>query len=148
MSSARQGVGFWRRAVAWLLDMMWISVVAFLLADKIFGIDVLPRGPNRDMSMEMMLRREAVLLCAFIFWLLYCTAMEICPTRGSLGKMVMQIKVTDRKGRRLKFGHALARNLLKVVSALPLGLGFFWTGWDDRKQAWHDKMTKSYIVNK
>ena len=32
------------------------------------------------------------------------------------------------------------------LSAIPFGLGFFWVGIDDRRQAWHDKLVHTCVV--
>ncbi len=32
------------------------------------------------------------------------------------------------------------------VSALPLYLGFLWVIWDPHKQAWHDKIFRTYVL--
>lgn len=63
------------------------------------------------------------------------------------GKMVMGLHVI-RPGRPVPgIGPALARETLgKLMSALSLGLGYAWAGWDPRKQTWHDKLAGTYVV--
>jgi uncharacterized RDD family membrane protein YckC len=39
------------------------------------------------------------------------------------------------------------RYLGYFVSALPLGLGFFWVAWDKRKQGFHDKLAKTVVIH-
>lgn len=38
------------------------------------------------------------------------------------------------------------RQLAKVLSAIPLGLGFWWMLWDPRHQTWHDKLAKTIVI--
>jgi uncharacterized RDD family membrane protein YckC len=74
----------------------------------------------------------------------------------TLGKQVCNIRVVKEDGARVDIGFALLRDF--VVKGLLFGTvgGFFfgiptlvdylWPLWDDRKQALHDKMVSSYVV--
>ncbi len=42
-------------------------------------------------------------------------------------------------------GLALARELLKWISTIPLYFGFFWMLWDKERQTWHDKIVGSRV---
>ena len=129
-----------------MLDLTPINIFAFLIAYKVFGIDI-NRPPAYDhFDWEYIWVREQIRICAFAFWAIYCAIMESTSVRGSLGKIIMQIKVTDHRGRRLGFGRALARNLGKFISYLPCWLGFFWVAFDAKKQAWHDKLADTFVV--
>jgi uncharacterized RDD family membrane protein YckC len=33
-----------------------------------------------------------------------------------------------------------------MVSGFPFCLGFLWAGWDENKQAWHDKIVGTYVI--
>jgi uncharacterized RDD family membrane protein YckC len=35
---------------------------------------------------------------------------------------------------------------MKMVSAVPLFLGFFWMLWDEKGQTWHDKVAETTVV--
>ena len=65
---------------------------------------------------------------------------------ATVGKQVMKIKVVNEKGKTLSYGEAILRYLGYIVSAIPLGLGFLWVIWDDKKQGFHDKIAKTYVV--
>ena len=38
------------------------------------------------------------------------------------------------------------RYLAYLVSMLPLCFGFLWIAWDKKKQGWHDKIAKTYVI--
>ncbi len=38
------------------------------------------------------------------------------------------------------------RQLVKIVSAAVLFLGYFWMLWDKEKQCWHDKAARDVVV--
>lgn len=72
------------------------------------------------------------------FWLRYF---------ATPGKMLFGCQVVDATtGGRLSLGQSLLRYICYLVSALPLGLGFFWVAWDKRKQGFHDKLAKTIVV--
>jgi hypothetical protein len=54
--------------------------------------------------------------------------------------------VVDANGARLTFVRALLRNLAKIISSLPFGLGFLLAAFTPRKQALHDLITKCLVV--
>lgn len=62
------------------------------------------------------------------------------------GKKLMGIMVKSESGRNLTLKEAILRELGKIVSAFPFLLGFIWTFFDKKRQAWHDKFVKSLVV--
>ena len=66
--------------------------------------------------------------------------------QGTFGKKLLGIKVVDREGKRLGFGRAILRNLSKIISMIPFGLGFLWAGFSKEKKGWHDYIARSYVV--
>ena len=63
------------------------------------------------------------------------------------GKRVLGIRVVrlDSAGP-LGWTTALLRNPCRIVSALPLLLGYLWMLWDKEKMTWHDKLSKTVVV--
>lgn len=64
----------------------------------------------------------------------------------TLGKKVMKIKVIREDGKKLDYKTAVIRYLGYFLSSIPLLLGFLWVIWDEKKQAWHDKIAGTYVV--
>lgn len=69
-------------------------------------------------------------------------------SRGqTLWKMAMGIKIVRTDSRKKPSGFILfSRPITKIVSSIPLYLGFFWIGWDKKKQWWHDKICDTVII--
>ena len=44
------------------------------------------------------------------------------------------------------YGRAFIRYIGRILSAIPLLLGFLWMLWDKEKQTWHDKFANSVVV--
>ncbi|EPG64477.1 RDD family protein [Leptospira wolffii] len=68
--------------------------------------------------------------------------------RGSIGKILMRIQITDLEGNRIGFLKAFARTVFKAVSAslflIPWMVAFF----DSRKQTVHDKIVDTLVLEK
>lgn len=62
------------------------------------------------------------------------------------GKRFMGLHIVDVMGRRLTFGHALARATLGVVSYSVAGLPFVWALISPRRQAFHDYWSGTLVV--
>ena len=77
---------------------------------------------------------------------LYWPVLESSRWQATVGKRIMGLQVTDADGGRLSFVHALLRMLAKIVSSIPLGLGFVIAAFTARKQALHDLIVKTLVV--
>jgi uncharacterized RDD family membrane protein YckC len=65
----------------------------------------------------------------------------------TLGKRALGIRVVDEHtGGPIGTGRAVGRFFARILSGLPCYLGYLWMLWDDRKQTWHDKLTRSQVV--
>ncbi len=60
--------------------------------------------------------------------------------------MTFGSKVTRKDGERLSWGRALARAFGYFFSAIPLFLGFLWSGLNRRKRAWHDFIAGTVVI--
>ncbi|MBI2611856.1 RDD family protein [Candidatus Gottesmanbacteria bacterium] len=65
----------------------------------------------------------------------------------SPGKAIFGLRVQKESGRNLTIGEAIIRELGKIVSIIPLGLGFIWIFFDKKRQAWHDKFVGSVVIS-
>jgi uncharacterized RDD family membrane protein YckC len=64
----------------------------------------------------------------------------------TVGQLALGLRVIRTDGSALSIGGAVLRVLGYVLSAIPLGLGLMWAGWDKNKQGWHDKIAGTYVV--
>ena len=62
------------------------------------------------------------------------------------GKSVMKIRVIKKDGSPIKDADAVIRFVGYYVSAVFVGLGFFWAISDANHQGWHDKLANTYVV--
>ena len=123
-TSARSG--FWRRFVAAFVDGIVLSVVFFLMRAVV--------GENPASLLNL------------VVGIGYYTYFE-GSSGQTLGKKALGIRVVDLGGGgSIGYGRAFIRYIGRIVSAIPLFLGYFWMLWDKEKQTWHDKFANSVVV--
>jgi uncharacterized RDD family membrane protein YckC len=74
----------------------------------------------------------------------YFVFFEYC-FKGTIGKMFLDLSVTDARGRRLSLARANRRYWSKLLSTIPLYLGFLPIVWTKKKRALHDRLTGTRI---
>lgn len=79
---------------------------------------------------------------------LYAAIMESSDRQATFGKIALGIKVTDMNGDRISFAKATGRHFGKIVSAVILLIGYIMAAFDSKKQALHDKMAGTLVLNK
>ena len=84
-------------------------------------------------------------LCA-VNWL-YHAGMESSSKRGTIGKTVLGLAVTDKAGKRIGFGQSTIRHLMKSVSTAILGIGYIMAPLCKTRQTLHDKISGCIVVN-
>ncbi|MDQ1687890.1 MAG: branched-chain amino acid transport system permease protein [Frankiaceae bacterium] len=65
----------------------------------------------------------------------------------TIGKALIGVAlVSEKTGKPVGFGRALLRRLLHVLDAIPLGLGYLWPLWDEKRQTFADKLLHTVVV--
>ena len=72
--------------------------------------------------------------------------LEGSAMQGTVGKRLLGLRVTDDNGKRLSMGRSFGRNFAKIISYIPIGLGFIWSLWSKRKRGWHDMIAKTLVI--
>ena len=77
----------------------------------------------------------------------YYGYLEGSASGQTVGKKALGIRVYDlRDGGPIGTSRAILRYFGRILSAIPLLLGYFWMLWDAEKQTWHDKLAGSVVV--
>ena len=120
--------GFWRRFAAFLVDAIILGIVGGVLS-AIFGQNL------------------ASALNTLIGWL-YFAGFESSERQATIGKMALNIYVTDVDGRRISFVKATLRYFAKILSAIILFIGFILAAFTERKQALHDMIANTLVLSR
>jgi uncharacterized RDD family membrane protein YckC/type II secretory pathway pseudopilin PulG len=136
-AAAPEYAGFWLRVVAYFIDYF---VVMFAAGTAIAVVSVASGGKGRAVAFLPFLTLVG-------HWL-YFALLESSARQATLGKMALGLTVTGDDGRRIGFGCATGRFFGKIVSAIPIGIGFLLAGFTARKQALHDIMAGTLVTRK
>jgi uncharacterized RDD family membrane protein YckC len=121
---------FWRRCVAAFIDFIIVGVAANLIEF------VAQSGSS--------VAENVFLLLLFVYYSLF----EASSEQATIGKRVMGLIVCGADGRRLTLPRAAIRTLAKALSLLTCGVGFIMPLLTPWKQALHDKLTDTIVVEK
>ncbi|HWF33824.1 MAG TPA: RDD family protein [Solirubrobacteraceae bacterium] len=118
--------GFWQRFGAALIDGIIVGIVFAILLIALKGIGY---------------------ALAIVAGAAYYVYFEGGPTGQTLGKRALGIRVIDfSTGGPIGYGRAFIRYIGKIVSGIPIYLGYLWMLWDREKQCWHDKFAGDVVV--
>ena len=136
--------GFLKRWAALIIDCLILFVPTMVLG-FVFGVVAALFGGVGQHPMW-------VQALGYLAWVaiapFYYAGFESSRQQATFGKQAIGIKVTDLAGRRIGFGRALGRWCAALLSYLTLYIGFFMAGFTSRKQALHDYVAGTLVVDR
>jgi uncharacterized RDD family membrane protein YckC len=139
--------GFWLRAVACLIDTIFI-VALFLLGASFFPSTFEKLLPLTPVSLTDMPQPAPIVIVLLIsLGCLYYTLFEASNWQATPGKRILRLYVTDLNGKRITFGRALIRNLARQISGI-LFIGYVIAGFTEKKQALHDIIASCLVLRR
>jgi uncharacterized RDD family membrane protein YckC len=143
VSSAGYG-GFWIRFLAFIVDGIIVRLAVFPLA-AVFGLVGLHHRPfiiggrldEHDIPAIVSAALATFWIFATINWL-YDALLTSSAWQGTVGKKILNLKVTDEAGNRISFARATGRHFAKYYLSTILFVGFIMAAFTDRKRALHD----------
>ena len=106
------------------------------------GSGRLGRGPRGRPGASVALQCVSMLVAVAYFVIFWATSGQ------TPGKMALGIKVIGANGAPVTWGQAILRYIGYIVSGIVAALGFIWIAFDSKRQGWHDKIAKTYVVHK
>ena len=142
-----------KRIGAYVIDIIPITLLVLFVFYQFFGFDetltaYLNRGKAIEPRIQFLKERNLIRDFSFLIWVVYCIFMESSIKQGTIGKSIVGIIVVNENGNRMTIRESIKRNACKLLSYLGIFLGFIWILFDKKKQGWHDKITKTFVVNK
>ena len=133
---ARQHVGFWKRFLAFIIDMVVLYLVGYFL----FGTQVVQEGTKTVIKVSYSDWRALIpVLYFYISWLFL---------GASPAGWVLRTKIIKADGEKLTWSKGILRLLGTIPCFLTLGFGFLWIVFNKEKQGWHDLIAKTYVVKR
>lgn len=147
---------WWKRACALLIDSVILGValvVIFLVTFAALGTAVRATNPAYP-GVTTGLATGAVLLIYVVAigtQFVYYGLLNGSSRGQTVGKMALHIAVRDaRTGGPIGFWRAVGRDAILVVFDIPFGIpliiDYLAPLWDSRRQAWHDKVVHSVVI--
>jgi uncharacterized RDD family membrane protein YckC len=137
--------GFWRRAVAMVIDSLMLVFAAFVLG--LFALPFLLVMPQEiERFIQSGYAEYALAAVLFLLAWLYFAGFESSGSRATIGKTALGVAVTDAERHDIGFGRASVRFFAKLLSLLLLGTGFLLVLRDERKRALHDRIAGTVVI--
>jgi len=129
--------GFWARVFASALDtiiqlLLVVPLLYVLYGGTVFISPAFSSGPA-GIFIQLL-----PTLWVILFWKF---------KSATPGKIMMGMSIVDATtGDTPTLLRLVMRYLGYIVSAIPCLLGFFWVGWDKRKQGFHDMIANTVVI--
>ena len=141
--------GFWNRVLAVIIDGLILGVVQSILIRPIVGVPMLSFSDYEENGVVFTMWSGpllAVQVISMIIGWLYFALMESSRRQATVGKIALNIRVTDLNGNRVSFAKATGRYFGKYLSAMILLIGFLMAAFTKKKQALHDVLAETLVV--
>lgn len=84
-------------------------------------------------------------MTVILTWLYYAL-LESSAKQGTLGKVILGMKVVDYNNQRISFARATGRYFSKIISTIILMIGFIMIAFTSRKQGLHDMIARTLVI--
>lgn len=134
--------GFWKRAAAAIVDSILIGIIGGFGGEAL-GTLLGDLAGGGELAVAMM-----ILLVTLILQVCYYAFFHASFNAATPGKMLIGIKVVRSDGETISFLRAVARYFATIPSSILLGIGYLMAGFTARKQALHDMICDTLVVDK
>ncbi len=135
--------GFWIRLVAYIIDIIIVTVILVIV---IFLISIIFPAEFSG-SVENGSWENTEKLLQIIIGVFYFAGLESSKNQATLGKKVSRLKVIREDQKDVTFGLSLLRIInLSLSIPLTLGIGILMIAFNRKKQGLHDIFCKTLVV--
>lgn len=141
--------GFRKRLAAHVIDSIILVVVGGIVGMMIGGIMGAALGFGGETSGGAFLAIQVVTqLVSIGLTAAYYASFHASRSMATLGKMAIGIKVVRTDGDQITLARGVGRYFATLISALMLCIGYLMAAFTDRKQALHDMICDTLVVDK
>jgi uncharacterized RDD family membrane protein YckC len=134
----------WKRFAAFFLDNLLTMMPVMFVAFAIASVAIV--SPDEQVSDDKV---YFIMLFTFGIYFIVCAKMESSKWRGTFGKKIMKLQITDVDGHPISFSRALWRNIVRwcvgysYLLIFPLIIQYF--TFKKTKKLFHDQLSKTVI---
>lgn len=139
---------FWSRLASYLIDGLIISAIISVLGSlgvfSLIGISFDPStlsDPNHSMA-----NNSGYMVITLIISTLYYAILQSSKWQATVGKKLMNNKVTNLNGERISFFTAVIRHLSMIFLSSIMMIGYVMYFFTKKKQTLHDLIAKTVVV--
>lgn len=142
--------GFWIRFVAFVVDGIIVRLLTIPLAIALTAAGIMHRAApwgQFDSPEEAIRAFSTALAIVPIFMVvnwLYEALLTSSEWQATLGKKMLNLRVTDEEGNRISFARATGRHFAKYISSILL-IGYIMAAFTERKRALHDMLAGTLV---
>ncbi|WP_367380470.1 RDD family protein [Stenotrophomonas cyclobalanopsidis] len=141
--------GFWKRFAAYLIDYFILLIPSWIIG-MILGVGIgvgMGAAGGGDTATGLVAQLVSGLAGLFIS-LAYYGWFHASAGGATPGKMAIGIKVVRGNGERLTLGRSIGRYFATILSSIILCIGYLMAAFTDRKQALHDMVCDTVVVDR
>lgn len=139
--------GFWKRVAASVIDSVIVSIAGAIVGGVLGA--ALAVGANSSFADPEGIGFQLVVqLVGLAVGAAYYAAFHASRAQATPGKQAVGIKVCRGDGARISLLRAIGRYFATILSALTLMVGFAMAGFTQRKQALHDMVCDTLVVDR
>ena len=136
--------GFWKRVAAYLIDYVILFAVSMLVS-VLTAMGALAGGSSSSAEIAGQIIGG---LIGFFIGLAYYGWFHASTGGATPGKMAIGIKVVRSSGERISLARSIGRYFATILSGLILAIGYLMAAFTERKQALHDMLCDTVVVDK
>ncbi len=152
---------FWKRVAATLLDGLIIALPLYLIFYSLIFNSVQAQGGDfydqsySGISEETVFKILFYYLMMVVVQILIYSFMESSSWKGTIGKRIMKLQITDNKGNPISFQKAIVRNVIKLLISAFSNIGngiivFIYLvaqiiAYSQTKKFFHDQLSNTVI---
>lgn len=141
--------GFRKRAAAYIIDGAIVGIGGMVLGTVLVGILGAVIGFGRaDGDLALVLVQIGYQLVSIALTAVYYAWFHASRAMATPGKMAVGIKVVRPDGARISVARGVGRYFATFLSALILCIGFLLAAFTQRKQALHDMICDTLVVDR
>ncbi|MCD9027348.1 RDD family protein [Luteimonas sp. BDR2-5] len=141
--------GFWKRVAAYVIDSLIVGFAGMIIGGLVGGVIGGIAGASGAFDAGALIAIQIVAnLLSILISAAYYAGFHASSMQATLGKMAVGIKVVRVDGSRISLARGIGRYFATILSTLILGIGFLMAGFTQRKQALHDIVCDTLVVDK